>query len=150
MKKFTSILCLAALACLLIMSHCKKDEEETPDPPSKYKVDYHCDIVGPFTDLRIIYLNNNHEFQEINVQTVPWDLEFDDFNYGDSVYIRMIYKILPSATPIHAGGWEWAITATDGTNTPIDKSSSFGGSLGIIQDTIYRDEDSGTMVISWD
>lgn len=134
MKKSISLILFITLISFLLIN-CKK-QDDTPVSPAKiiYTVDYNLHLTGDYLDLMIQYYDAHDVLKTVNNPALPWDLTLEDFESGDTVLLNISYAVPPAQGSV-SWGYEWAIKATGGGDTPIDMSYSNGGT-GTIQDTM--------------
>lgn len=95
MKKYFILLLIAAMFASI--SACKKDDDSDDNPPAvkKYNVEYTFEVNENHGAVKLIYYGPSLDKKEVENPVSPWQMSFDDFKTGDSVYFHL--NILPLA-----------------------------------------------------
>jgi hypothetical protein len=95
MKKYLILLLVAAT--LVSISACEKDDDSDDNPPevTTYNVEYTFEVNENHGDVKLVYYGPSLDKKEVENPDSPWQMSFDDFKPGDSVFFHL--NILPLA-----------------------------------------------------
>jgi len=74
---------------IVIISSCKKTNNDiapSPPPGDKYSVSYEMKMNGSYDSLIISFIDSTQTYQQLSNPDMPWQMNYDNFKKGDSVY----------------------------------------------------------------
>ncbi|MBC8489038.1 MAG: hypothetical protein H8D45_23705 [Bacteroidetes bacterium] len=86
---------------IVIISSCKKTNNDiapAPPPNDKYSVSYEMKMNGSYDSLIISFIDSTQTYQQLSDPDMPWQMNYDNFKKGDSVYCDISFITNSSIT----------------------------------------------------